>query len=346
MTPAKRLGFKYRSGDDSTILRDISAIRDSAFYAGPRHYLNDPFEGRFDRSNLDAQIDAIKLALTSFHGSAQISFDEVSKSANDLLAFVDKCGIFSLSRNPLNELIWSHYGGSHKGFCIGYDLEKLTHLEPNHFNCIDVAYDDREPLIQSADMFNQISHHKILQKILGTKSTPWRYEEEVRVITTPPGLHKHDFLAIREVYFGLRCPDETQIAVMQALAGRSVRYKQVVSPDSSYILLAEDRPDLSDNLPSKQLYLAPVSEDAIQTANLKSELRQYIRFLGMAAEIVRRDPDCPLVETVSFSSNRGTPMDPVIYVQYQRTPSKWITRYFTLKDINEQHNMLGIPHDM
>ena len=34
-------------------------------------------------------------------------------------------GIYSLSRTPYDELMWSHYGESHEGFCIEYDLERL-----------------------------------------------------------------------------------------------------------------------------------------------------------------------------------------------------------------------------
>ena len=268
------------------------------------------------------------------------SLDEVSSGIENLLSFVDKCGIFSLSYNPLNELIWAHYGGSHQGFCVGYDLEKLVSFEPTQFNRIDVVYDNCEPSIQINDLFLQPSLNNILQKILGTKSSPWHYEEEVRVVTTPSGLHEHDFRAVKEIYFGLRCPLDTRIAIMETLAGRCVKYKQVTSPTHSYLLAAEDVPDAFLSSPPYKSHIAPIEEHAIDTTNLAPEFARHADYLRMAAEIVRRDPYCPLVETVGFSMDRSTPQNPVIFALYQRIPGKWVRTYLTPKEIDEQFKSL------
>jgi len=337
----QRLAFKYRSGDEATLPRDLLALQESRFYAGTRHALNDPFEGRFDRSYLDAQTEAIRTAMTAMNDRVRGSFEDVSHLIEEVLSFVEKCGIFSLSYNPLNELIWAHYGGSHKGFCIGYDLEKLISFEPTQFNCIEVAYTDCEPSVEVGDLLLEESHFKMLQKILGTKSSPWSYEQEIRVVTTPPGLHEHDFRAVKEVYFGLRCSSDTRQAVMQALAGRHVQYKQITSLHPSYLLAAEEIPDAFSSDPPYRGNIAPIAEHAIYTSNLKPELKQYADFLQMAAEIVRRDPYCPLVEIVEFSTSRSTPQNPVIFVQYQRAPGKWVTKHFTLDEIAKQYNCLS-----
>ncbi|MBT2620300.1 DUF2971 domain-containing protein [Chryseobacterium sp. ISL-6] len=37
-------------------------------------------------------------------------------------------GIYSLTTKNSNLLMWSHYGNSHKGFCIGFNTEKLFKL--------------------------------------------------------------------------------------------------------------------------------------------------------------------------------------------------------------------------
>lgn len=157
------------------------------------------------------------------------SFDAVYEAANEILSFVDKSGVFSLSCNPLNELIWAHYGGSHRGFCVGYDLEKLVDFEPNLHYRLDVQYSDLAPSFQSDHLIGAATPTATLQKILGMKSAPWQYEQEVRIITTPPGHHEHDYRAVKKIYFGLRCPDSTRLAVMEVLAGRSVAYKQIES---------------------------------------------------------------------------------------------------------------------
>ena len=106
-----RFAYKYRSGDTNTLPRDLQSLADSKFYAADRHALNDPFEGRFDRTFLDAQFSALKTFVSNASPKVSISLDSVSQAAERVLAFVDKSGIFSLSYNPLQELIWAHYGG-------------------------------------------------------------------------------------------------------------------------------------------------------------------------------------------------------------------------------------------
>jgi Protein of unknown function (DUF2971) len=217
-TPATRLAYKYRSGDPSTLPRDLESLRNATFYAAARHALNDPFEGRFDRASLDAQFSLLKTVLSFAAPSASTSLDNVSNAADKVLEFVDKSGVFSLSYNPLQELIWAHYGGSHRGFCIGYDTQKLVEFEPNVHHSLDVQYSNAAPTLQPNDLLGAESPVGIFRKMLGVKSKPWTYEEEVRVITVPPGLHEHDFRAVKVVYFGLRCPESTKVAIMACRA--------------------------------------------------------------------------------------------------------------------------------
>lgn len=337
-----RIAFKYRSGDETTLHRDLSSLRDCQFYAGTRDALNDPFEGRFDRADLDAQVTAISSAAKLLNAQLNDSLDAVSNSINEVLAFVDKCGVFSMSYNPLNELIWAHYGGSHKGFCVGYDVDLITSFEPSRHFCLDVTYGDCTPSVHATDLLNDQTPRKVLQKILGSKSNPWRYEEEVRTVTTPPGLHEHDFRAVKEVYFGLRCPQKTRSAVMEALAGRGIAYKQVVSPHLSYLLTAQGVVDEFASASPYRQRIAPIAEHAILTSYLKAPLKQHAHYLDKVAEIVRRDPYCSVVETVEFSSSRSSPGNPVIYAQFQRAPSKWVTLYFTLPEVDSQYQALGL----
>lgn len=340
MTP--RLGFKYRAGEGPTFERDLSSLGNCQFYAGTRHALNDPFEGRFSRATLDAQLSLIRSTVGLIGETMSRSLDGVSDAANEVLAFVDSCGIFSLSYNPLNELIWSHYGGSHKGFCIGYDIDQLISFEPHQYHRIDVSYSDFAPQVDSKDLIHDTSPMNVLRKMLGVKSSPWQYEQEVRVVTTPAGLHEHDFRAVREVYFGLRCAEDTRLSVMRALGGRRVKYKQVTSPHASYLLTGEVVHDVFADEPPYRQRTAPIDENAILTAHLSSELRPYEDYLRKAAEIVRRDPYCPLVETVEFSGNHSKPGQPVVFVQYQRVPGKWVTKHFSIAEIDFEYEALRI----
>lgn len=340
--PTKRLAYKYRSGDFTTLERDLVSLQNATFYAAERHTLNDPFEGRFDRVPLDAQFDVIRGWVAANAPTARASFDEVSDAASKVLEFVDKSGVFSLSYNPLQELIWAHYGGSHRGFCIGYDLEKLVEFEPNVHHFLDVQYSNTAPAILPADLIKSESHFDVLTKMLGVKSKPWAYEEEVRVITTPPGLHEHDYRAVKVVYFGLRCTKITQHSVMEALAGRDVVYEQVISQPSSYSLHTEKLPDKYKSAPKYRQNVAPINDGAIYLDYLKPEQKQYADYLYKAAEIVRREPYCQEVSTVDFSSSRSKPGNPIIYVQYIRAPNKWFNHYLSLAEIEKQYQALGL----
>lgn len=341
-TPAKRLAFKYRSGDEATLARDLASLRDATFYAASRHMLNDPFEGRFDRASLDLQFDAVRGLFSVITPTASASFDAVSAAANEVLEFVDKSGVFSLSYNPLQELMWAHYGGSHYGFCIGYDLEKLVEFEPNVHHFFNVQYSNSVPVPRQSDLIFSESPLNILKKMLGMKSKPWAYEEEVRVISARPGLHEHDYRAVKAVYFGLRCPESTRSAVMEVLAGRSVTYEQVISPPSSYVLQTKKLPDLYDSTPKYKQNVAPISEGAIYPDYLKPELKQYADYLYKAAEIVRREPYCQEVINVDFSNFESKPGKPIIYAQYLRAPNKYVKKIFSLSEIDKQYNALPL----
>jgi len=339
--PTGRLAFKYRSADSSTLARDLDSLQNATFYAAARHTLNDPFEGRFDRSSLDAQFFLLRSLISKTVPAASTSLDDVSQAADQVLQFVDKSGVFSLSYNPLQELIWAHYGGSHRGFCVGYDIQKLVAFEPNTYHFLDVQYSDAAPSLQSTDLLGTDSSARVLRKMLGVKSKPWAYEEEVRVITTPPGLHEHDYRALKVVYFGLQSSEDTRMAVMETLSGRGVRYEQVVSPHSSYALQSISIPDRYASAPKYKVNLAPISEGAISPDYLKPEQKQYSEYLYKAAEIVRREPYCREVQLVDFSAARSTPRRPIIFVQYLRAPNRWVNSYLSLPEIDTGYAGLG-----
>lgn len=343
--PAICLAYKYRSGDPGTLTRDLESLRNATFYAAARQTLNDPFEGRFDRAHLDTQFSLLKALVFGAAPTASTSLDKVSNAADKVLEFVDKSGVFSLSYNPLQELIWAHYGGSHRGFCIGYDIQKLVEFEPNVHYSLDVQYSNAVPSLQSNDLLSTESPVGVLRKMLGVKSKPWAYEEELRVITVPPGLHEHDYRAVKVVYFGLRCPESTKVAIMETLAGRNVTYEQVTSPQSSYALKSAPITDLYASAPKFKQNLAPINEGAIYSDHLKPEQKQYVAYLHKTAEIVRREPYCQEIQLVEFSSSRSKPGKPIIFVQYLRAPKKWINHYLTLAEIDKQHAVLRLSQN-
>ncbi|MDN3699202.1 DUF2971 domain-containing protein [Vibrio cortegadensis] len=113
--------------------------------------------------------------------------------------FSRRYAVLSLTRNPLNPLMWSHYGDAHKGAVIGIDVEIAGLMSEDEFTIpvhmgemIYVATKNRGlngvPTIQHLDEIksnelkfkNEIRNY--LKQAFLYKSLEWGYEEEVRVI--------------------------------------------------------------------------------------------------------------------------------------------------------------------
>ncbi len=142
-------------------------------------------------------------------------------------------GIFSLSTNPAQPLMWAHYGGQHNGLCLGFRASpgsKLAH--PDH--CLRVNYspdlpsmaeeglqvvstyamDEQGQLYSSS--FKVAFTDKTFQRVVATKSMDWLYEEEVRYIEPYSGLCDWPGQLV-ECTFGLRFPEDRRLHYIELL---------------------------------------------------------------------------------------------------------------------------------
>ncbi|EON79024.1 hypothetical protein ADIS_0441 [Lunatimonas lonarensis] len=108
-------------------------------------------------------------------------------------------GILSLTPKYLNYLMWSHYGNSHRGFCIGFDSQDL-------FNEIGgtigpVVYQRQIPKM---DIFGGPLEFYIKQ--LSTKSEIWQYEDEYRIVKADGSRETicYDKKIIRKIVLGCK----------------------------------------------------------------------------------------------------------------------------------------------
>lgn len=108
-------------------------------------------------------------------------------------AYLNACGIVSLTETHRNLLMWAHYGNDHKGVCIGYDDEFLSSLnnreppssrpfkyKPQKVNYDRIRFDEHTDHLYSEDYHALLN--EILIKSLTTKSEDWIYEKEHRCI--------------------------------------------------------------------------------------------------------------------------------------------------------------------
>lgn len=143
--------------------------------------LNDPFEGT-------------NFGFSSLGDVKPQSATRVFKSN-----FSRRYALLSLTRNPLNPLMWSHYGDSHKGVVIGIDIEAAGLMSPDEFiipaqlgEITYVATKNKDLNgIPSIEKLNEIKRSDLsfvseiknyLKQAFLYKSLEWGYEEEVRVI--------------------------------------------------------------------------------------------------------------------------------------------------------------------
>lgn len=83
-------------------------------------------------------------------------------------------GILSLSATSNNDYLWEHYSDKHKGFCVGFDWNKITFFIRGGGK---VAYVDKLPVI---DLIKDNDDTKIVKTII-YKEKKWEKEEEYRL---------------------------------------------------------------------------------------------------------------------------------------------------------------------
>lgn len=163
----------------------ISALQSQRLGFREPFYFNDPFE----LSYLD---DGTDRGVTS----------------TQMLDLKKSLVVLSLTKTPLNPLMWAHYGEDHKGFVVGYDVED-DFFQSEEYNLItankgSVIYTSNKGEIVSPEEFEQIIYKismkakgenfdsscgdmlqkitNVLEKLLLYKHSSWEYEEEVRVV--------------------------------------------------------------------------------------------------------------------------------------------------------------------
>lgn len=143
---------------------------------------------------------------------------------------VKEVGIFSLSSEIDNQLLWAHYADESRGIAIGFCVTSDSRLS-NSEHCFKVEYSD--DILEKRDKrFNQqvsfyLEHDDNLprkmrlsntikiplsdpffQRVISTKPTAWSYESEWRYVEETAGLFPLP-APICEVVFGLRVKQET-----------------------------------------------------------------------------------------------------------------------------------------
>lgn len=170
--------------------------------------------------------------------------------------FSDRVGICSLTRDPLNLLMWAHYADNHTGFVIEFNIQ--PDFDPN--NCQDsvqfaewlipqkVDYQSNKPVVSLFDDNLTRTDKQFL-----IKGMDWQYEQEERVIdhVRGSGIHEYNQKQILScVIAGMKLEDPNYSKLRDTIAtinrdnGLEIKLYRAVPIEGKYGLYVPNRPDL------------------------------------------------------------------------------------------------------
>ncbi|MDF0717399.1 DUF2971 domain-containing protein [Muricauda sp. 334s03] len=221
------LVYKYRSGTDN----DLIAIENNQYWSSSIQQLNDPCEATTDTKRVKHFLNYIGQKVGA---KTKEDFELINNNTDEVLSMDDKMGIYSLSKTPLDELLWAHYANSHKGFCIEYDLEVLLKNDgKNHVHSFPVVYSKEPPSIGFLDIIRN-KQNDLIKKFAFYKSKRWEYEQEHRIVTSKKGLNSYDYKALKSIYFGLKTSASDKNQIINLLKERGVNFYQIELEKNSY----------------------------------------------------------------------------------------------------------------
>jgi hypothetical protein len=217
--------YKYEALTEQSLRN----LKNQILYFGSPLQFNDPYDCALTpniRPPTDEEAESIRRAylegiemplsvrqdLSGLSGQAV-----VGKTADD---FLKTCGATCFSERNDHLLMWSHYGGRYRGFC----LEFATAFEP--FSKIrKVVYRSDLPTIELAPILLLKSSSLILD-LFCTKSEVWSYEMEWRALHTTAGTaYVYAPECLTGVYFGPDISLESLEIVCLILSGQNERVK-------------------------------------------------------------------------------------------------------------------------
>jgi hypothetical protein len=306
--------FKYKGltlSDDGdldarTLQHVIEPIGESYFYLPTREKLNDPNEGIF--------INQIQAGINGFlRGVAVIGEINDLKQAFYHLAHqigqsTDNSGVFSLSGNVTDELLWAHYAASHHGIAIEYDLAQLTRFCPKPLlNCFPVSYVESPPQLDFHHL--QEDPQQAIFSMLGHKSPRWSYEDEFRVLLeSNNGRMPHDYRAVKSITFGLKVQNEIQEQIFHATKHKVPKYYQVCKIQDSYRLEIKQLEHFEGTIPTG--VASNINWPSLLTG---LEPDQKARIIELMITDIENDPHFKELYNADISTNDRTKA----YLQYE-----------------------------
>lgn len=233
-----RLLYRYFSLQNEYGPRNVEdAIVRSRLWLSNLDSYNDPFEGRCrfeirgSASEVRAHVHEIhRWALPEIQAQRQTDalmrggVESIRSRIGDglrprLEEFIRHgIGVVSFASEPTSSLMWSHYGDSHRGACLEFDVSHA--MEPPIDLLFPVRYDQTLPMlfVNSPDL-----RQESFQALLLTKAAHWEYEREWRALHIAGACHYAQLAAhrLRRVILGARITEELRNRVKAWVSART-----------------------------------------------------------------------------------------------------------------------------
>ena len=128
--------------------------------------------------------------------------------------------------------MWSHYGDSHRGFCLGFEYHE-TNVLGQYADRVTYVEKMPKPCISS---FAMDAGGEVIHQIAYTKSQEWAYEQEWRVLKQEGNCLYPYPGKLREVILGLKMPKDLEEKVRAAIetSGCRPEFKRAFKPDDAF----------------------------------------------------------------------------------------------------------------
>ena len=176
---------------------------------------------------------------------AKANFDILVGKVESVL---DSYLVYCVTDNPINNLMWSHYGNSHNEFCIEWGAD---FMKPEK-----VTYQNKLPTLDLLELLESSIGLRTQEEIasqawvaLKIKLIEWKYEQEYRINLS----HRSQNIVIKEnnkfalvkfqpewiksIIFGYRMPVETRDYIRSEMPECTIFQEVVMSPGCSGLQL-------------------------------------------------------------------------------------------------------------
>jgi hypothetical protein len=223
--------FKYFS----PTLQNIQNLKSNVLYFGSPKNFNDPYDCAIDAEIdelTDAEVEFINLHyLFRLDVPVQVQTQMVmvpqeinkvslGRGARDVVSreqekFMSERGVTCFSEVRDDILMWSHYGGSHRGFCLEFrtDLFAQSYWRK-------VTYSDAMPRIKMVPIVKGDASQIV--DLFCLKAEPWSYEREWRCIHIKCGMpYTYPAQALKAIYFGSKMDRQLKEILCLILNGQN-----------------------------------------------------------------------------------------------------------------------------